>query len=55
MNLINKAQIIKRRRNDVDEKLLIKLFKLRDKLIDIDKEIATLYINVVSGVSKRQK
>ncbi|MGT2596829.1 hypothetical protein ACVQ90_09240 [Staphylococcus aureus] len=55
MNLINKAQIIKRRRNDVDEKLLIKLFKLRDKLIDIDKEIATLYINVVSGSKQEAK
>ncbi|MCE5158601.1 hypothetical protein KJC32_04690 [Staphylococcus epidermidis] len=55
MNLINQAQIIKRRKNMVDEKLLSDLFELKDKLIDIDKEIATLYINVVSGSKQEAK
>ncbi|UXU64264.1 hypothetical protein MUA52_00205 [Staphylococcus agnetis] len=55
MNLINKAQIIKRRKNMVDEKLISDLIELKDNLIYIDNKIATLYINVVSGSKHEAK
>lgn len=54
MNLINQAQIMKRR-NIIDDGVISKLIELREKLINIDEKIATLYINVLSGSKQEAK
>ncbi|PTI79927.1 hypothetical protein BU077_11825, partial [Staphylococcus warneri] len=54
MNLINKAQIMKRK-NKLNESIINDLFTLKDKLIDIDEKIASLYINVIAGSKQEAK
>ncbi|EGQ3671968.1 hypothetical protein I0598_002578, partial [Staphylococcus pseudintermedius] len=48
MNLINQAQIMKRK-NELNEDVISLLLEKKEMLKEIDKEIASLYINVISG------
>ncbi|MGE6950289.1 hypothetical protein ACQKGE_11665 [Staphylococcus hominis] len=48
INLINKAQIMKRKNIEVKE-IISELIELHSKLISVDKELAYLNINVIAG------